>query len=270
MLNTALAYLSYGWSIFPLCPMSKVPAFKWDKYQTEKPTQALVTQWWTNTPGFNIGLVTGAISCIVVVDCDTPDAVDRYLSHSNYKPTLAVATGQGMHFYHHAPNFRVSNAVRLLPDLDIRGDGGYVVAPPSIHPNGKRYQWHKRALIQPLPGYIFDLVKPREYMRTPQAETKTFPAQSAVRGTAYAQSVFDREYSSVISAVEHGRNNQLNRSAYNLGQLCGDGLLNRYDVENALAQAAMACGLPEQEALRTIASGLNAGIGNPRSLRGKR
>lgn len=265
MLDTALAYLAHGWSIFPLRPRSKVPAVpSWKQFMQEKPTEALVRTWWRNNPNFNIAIATGFISGIFVVDCDSWELVKVHEALPDYVPTLRSKTANGVHFVYQLPGFRVGNRAGDGV-VHIRGDGGYICAPPSIHPSGVRYQWIRDAIQCP-PQAIVELCKPE--LRTPQAEPKIYPP-AAVRGSRYAQTVFDREYSNVISAQEHGRNNQLNRSAYNLGQLCGDGLLNRYDVENALAQAAMAAGLPESEALRTIASGLNAGIGNPRSLRGR-
>lgn len=268
MLNTALAYLAHGWSIFPLRQKSKVPAIpKWEQFQAERPSEALVRLWWTNNPNFNIAIVTGTISGVFVVDCDTRQMVEAHEALPDYIPTLKSITAHGAHFFYQLPGFRVANRVGY--GLDIRGDGGYVVAAPSIHPSGVKYQW-QRAPIQPCPPkVILDLIQPKEALRTAQAQPKTFSARRAVRGTAYAQSVFEREYSSIISAGKGGRNNQLNRSAYNLGQLVGDGLLNRFDVENALQQAAMMAGLNEREALATIASGLNAGVGNPRSLRAR-
>lgn len=259
MLKTALAYLSYKWSIFPLCPMSKVPALrKWQQFQTTRPTEALVKAWWTNTPGFNIALATGAISCIVVADCDTPEAVARYMSHKDYKPTLAVVTGQGMHFYHHAPGFRVNNAVRLLPDLDIRGDGGYVVAPPSVHPSGKRYHWYKRDLIQPLPGYILELVKTKENMRSaPRPNTFTAPK---ARSVTPQQGYLSRQCDRIASAPEGERNNCLYVGAIMAGHIVRDGGLTRSAAESRLFSAGIAAGLGEQEVAKTIKSGIERGL----------
>lgn len=268
MLETALAYLRHGWSIFPLRPKSKVPAIpSWRKFMYERATESLVCQWWESNPNWNVAIVTGAISGLFVVDCDTSQLVQAHEEQPDYKPTLKSITAHGAHFLYQSPGFRVVNRVGY--GLDIRGDGGYIVAPPSIHPSGVRYRWQRAPIQTTPPRAILDLIQPKEELKHSATQNQqTFPP-AAVRGTRYAQTVFDREYCNVISVPAGQRNNQLNRSAYNLGQLVGDGLLNRFDVENALLQGAVSVGLSEREALATIASGLNAGVGNPRSLRGR-
>ena len=85
------------------------------------------------------------------------------------------------------------------------------------------------------------------------------------RATAYAQAAMDREVGRVTAAREGERNHTLNSAAYSLGQLVGGGQLPEAEVSTALRRAANACGLPDREAQRTIASGLGSGKKEPRS-----
>lgn len=262
MLQTALAYLHHGWSVFPLLPMGKTPAIPtWKQFMEKQPTESLVRTWWTNCPAFNIGIATGAVSGVVVVDCDTPESVNAYLQHPEYIPTLNAGSSKGIHFYHLAPEFHVNNFVRLLPGLDIRGDRGLIVAPPSMHQSGKRYQWREKRSIQPLPGYLRDLVKPKEILRTSQAKPNNLPASGGNEGTAR----YFNEQCNRIGATQPGfRNATLFAGAIMAGHFVRDGRMSRLDAESGLLQAGLSAGLSETEVNRTIQSGINRGIADPK------
>ena len=107
-----------------------------------------VSGWWATWPDANIGVATGARSGIVVVDVDPgrggEDAIAALeAAHGELPPTWAVETGGGgLHLYFRHPGGRVpTRAGKLGPGLDVRGDGGYAVAPPSRHRSGARYRW---------------------------------------------------------------------------------------------------------------------------------
>lgn len=106
----------------------------------------VVAKWWDRWPDANIGVITGAKSGLVVVDADGEEGVNSVLANTPPEAvdkSIIVQTGNGgYHLYFRCPKDReVSNRVRLLPGVDIRGNGGYVVAPPSIHSSGKTYTW---------------------------------------------------------------------------------------------------------------------------------
>lgn len=141
MLKDALRYLSFGWSVMPLWPMSKEPLLgSWTEYQTRRPTVAEVTRWFTKTPDANIAIITGAVSSLGVVDVDGPTGA-LSLAQLNLISPVVNLTGRGRQLLFKHPGGKLSNSVKTLPGIDVRGDGGYIVAPPSIHPNGKRYRW---------------------------------------------------------------------------------------------------------------------------------
>ncbi len=132
---SALNYMGLGFSIIPV-NADKTPLIKWQEYQSRKPAVAEIEQWWTEWPEANIGIVTGAVSGIVVVDVEAGGPT------GNLPPTVMSKTGGGgLHFYYRHPGREVKNGVRVRELTDIRGDGGYVVAPPSLHQSGNRYEW---------------------------------------------------------------------------------------------------------------------------------
>ena len=151
MLQEALNYLGRA-SIIPL--NGKIPAIpSWKEFQTMKATPEQVTEWWTKNPKYNIGIVTGKLSNITVVDVDTAIAPEWLPS------TVKVKTGKGWHFYYQYEE-GVQNKARIFEDIDIRGEGGYVVAPPSVHPDtGKIYEWVSKGNIQPFPKEKFGVTK---------------------------------------------------------------------------------------------------------------
>lgn len=124
-----------GWSIFPLKPRSKEPAFSWKRYQSEYATPDEIAIW--AATDCNVGIVTGTISGLVVLDCDTVEAVEQ--AEALGVATLYVETSRGRHFYFNHPGGVVRNLAKFQPGMDLRGDGGYVVGPGSIHPDGTVY-----------------------------------------------------------------------------------------------------------------------------------
>lgn len=140
MLDFALKYLAQGLSVIPLKPKDKTPLISWQEYQTRLATPEEVTKWFISAPLANVGIVTGRVSNLAVVDLDGPEGIAYGLSLGLVSPAT-VRTGNGRQLYYRHPGDSVCNAVKKYPGIDVRGDGGYVVAPPSMHPNGKSYAW---------------------------------------------------------------------------------------------------------------------------------
>lgn len=133
-------YNELGFSIIPLKAREKRPAINWTRYQQEHPSANLINEWIkTNSKG-NWGIVTGAISGIVVVDIDNLKEFEQ--SGITFPKTAEAKTSKGSHLFFKHPGFLISNGVKtIFKWFDIRGDGGYVVSPPSIHPDGTKYEW---------------------------------------------------------------------------------------------------------------------------------
>lgn len=134
-LDDAMRYIEYGWNPIPLGEKSKRSVVDWKIYQEQRATKEDVKRWFKDTNN-NVGIVTGKISNLVVIDCDNEDAVDWYYFNTN-PSGRSVITPRGLHFYHsYAPSRN-----RQKNGLDVRSDGGYIVAPSSQHPDGGVYDW---------------------------------------------------------------------------------------------------------------------------------
>ena len=187
----ALQYLKKGLSIIPLkspamvwnslspedlIKQCKVPLVGWKEFQTRLPTEQEVTSWFNKWPDANIGIVTGKISGIVVFDLDSDHAVQYAEDEGGFPDTPKVKTGKGYHYYMRYPGFEVRNDVRKELDIDIRADGGYVVAPPSIHGSGNHYDWEDCSSI-------FDIIPAAceswmvDYLKSMMDKTKPKPKE---------------------------------------------------------------------------------------------
>ena len=146
-LRDALAYLQIGWSVVPMLPRGKRPLVRWTPFQHRRPEPADVEQWFRRWPDANVGIVTGEVSGLLVVDVDAGHGGPERLAalereFGEIEPTLECLTGGGgRHLYFRHFGEAVPNRVGFREGLDLRGDGGVVVAPPSIHPNGRPYRW---------------------------------------------------------------------------------------------------------------------------------
>lgn len=145
--RAALDYLHRGWSVIPMRERDKRPAVRWQDFQTTRASEQEVRDWFRRWPENNVGIVTGAVSGLVVLDVDPRHGGDDTLrslelQHGPLLPTLEAATGGGgRHIYFAHPGGVVRNRVGIAPGVDLRGDGGCVVAPPSVHPSGAHYRW---------------------------------------------------------------------------------------------------------------------------------
>jgi hypothetical protein len=163
--TAALDYLRRGWSVLPIEPHGKRPLVPWRPFQSGAASVDAVRQWFERWPDANIGLVTGGLSGLVVLDVDTGHGGADSLAaleqeHGALPVTLEALTGGGgRHLYFRHPASPVMNRVGLRAGIDLRGDGGCVVAPPSVHSSGRRYAWVTgRSLdevpLAPLPHWL--------------------------------------------------------------------------------------------------------------------
>lgn len=271
-----MAYFRLGWCPMPLKSRDKTPVGSWKAYQTERPMSGQCANW--DAADHNVGVVTGSISDIFVVDVDGPqgEATLRTLQeqHGALPDTPMVRTGKGTHLY-----FRYPEGVEIrnlsgqssdgapMPGIDVRGDGGYVVAPPSIHPNGRAYAWQVSPWDREpadAPPWLLDLVvsKPREPLLPDNSNAPDTAADS--RHDAYLQAALQGELAALAQAADGSRNDRLNRAAFALGQLIPQGL-NEGTARGRLEAVALAIGLERDEIARTIDSGIASGMANPRT-----
>ncbi len=229
-LDLAKNYLAKGFSVIPLKIKDKRPAIdSWKEFQERRPSEEEIVQWFGNGTSNNIGIVTGKISGITVIDFDSPEAIQFAKDH-RFPETPMVKTGKGYHGY-----FGYKEGVRNfqkrddLPGIDLRAEGGYVVAPPSIHPDGHAYSW--------IPGHGLDdvpLAPLPEIILTKNQKEKT-PLRDAYKG------------------VERGSRNDT------LARLCGSWVSDGLTLEECMEQAVTwnqknSPPLPEREIEQTIKS----------------
>jgi len=147
-------YCKKKFSVIPLEPRGKKPAISaWKDYQNERMPEKKLLRYFEADPDRNVGIVTGKASGIVVVDLDSKEARE-FAKKNGFPDTPTVKTARGYHYYYaHPGNRTVRNATNLLGvrGLDLRGDGGIVVAPPSIHETGVKYKWVKGKSLDDLP-----------------------------------------------------------------------------------------------------------------------
>jgi len=168
VLEAALAYGAKRWSVIPIAGKEKRPLVRWTPYQRGRAATPEIRHWFRQWPDANIGIVTGVVSDLVVLDVDPQHGGERSLvalerRHGPLPRTVeAVTGGGGRHFYFLHPGGTVRNKVGLAPGIDLRGDGGLVVAPPSLHPSGRRYAWAKGrgpedTALAPMPDWLLRL-----------------------------------------------------------------------------------------------------------------
>lgn len=118
-----------GFSLIPIRPDTKIPAVKWKRYQTERCTEADLRRWFDHA-GFAIGIVTGAVSGIVAVDCDDAESIAAMGEQRGLALSLVrQRTRRGLHLIYRHPGTDTRNTVRCLAArVDVRGDGGYIRA----------------------------------------------------------------------------------------------------------------------------------------------
>lgn len=193
LLEAALAYHKRGYSIFP-CKMvtpeeveavrqregdnaaekfikknAKTPRVQsWKPYQNKRATEAEIRRWFTDCGPLKtaISIVTGKISGLTVVDIDDPELIPEIRAKGLGDPK-AVRTGRGVHLYYsYDPRLKTCSGFRGIEGLDIRNDGGYIIAPPSPHYSGVAYKFlnseSESFELQPPPDWLFDSAKAGE------------------------------------------------------------------------------------------------------------
>ena len=183
LLDTALTYAARGWRVFPChtptpaggcsCRQACGRIGKHPRTQhglkDATTDEATIRRWWQQWPKANIAIATGTVSGLVVLDEDTykgggTSRLTLEQSYNSLPETIQQLTGGGgVQFFFAHPGTPVKNGVETLgTGLDIRGDGGYVIVPPSLHASGKRYAWELNHLpeetaLAPMPAWLLAL-----------------------------------------------------------------------------------------------------------------
>lgn len=271
-LTQVLTYEKMGLSIIPLRPKDKHPNGdllptntlgrpEWKSFQTTRADSDQILSWWVDEPAGNIGIVTGSVSGAVVLDIDSDEGQKNVDERGGIPNTPLASTANGLHIYLAHPGFEVANFARKLPGLDFRGDGGYVVAPPSVHPSGKSYIWDKpfgSIELAPVPVWLLKLLQPEEKMLPPLR-----PVAYSGGVSKLTQATVDNTIARLRIASDGHRNDELNKASYIIGKLVGAGSYNQTEAEDMLAGEGRSLGLSEHEIAATVNSGLTKGKSEP-------
>ncbi|MFU0504135.1 bifunctional DNA primase/polymerase [Pseudaminobacter sp. NGMCC 1.201702] len=303
MLDVALSYSSSGIPVFPcrekdeetsdfdpetgelIVLKAKTPRLG-NGFKGATKSERLVRELWKRDPDSMIGIPTGEQMGAWVLDVDMHKDDDGNVingfetlaileSQNGPLPRTAVAQTAGggeHHYFAYVPGVR--NRGRLGAGLDVRGSGGYVVAPGSRLATGAEYAWvdYDGDGLPPLPeapAWLLDLVLPA----APAAQSPAYPTDYTYTpgdNAVYVERSVSAELSELATTPQGGRGQAVNRSAYNLGTFVGAGALSRQEAEAGLFDAAYANGVVakdgEKEIRAKIRRGLDAGMKHPRSI----
>jgi hypothetical protein len=204
--SAALRLAARGFAVFPLRPRTKEP-YGDDRFfrtiggfRCANRDPALIEFWWDRQPEANIGLATGSISGVWVLDVDGDEGRETLATleeqHGQLPKTVEVVTpgkiskttglhsGRGLHLYFRYPlglDLRNAQDRDDVPGIDWRGNGGYVLLPPSAHPDGGNYVWSVDSAdtFAEIPEWLLDLVQRKsrgngEAPATPPEAWRTF------------------------------------------------------------------------------------------------
>ena len=274
-ITAALDYARQGLPVFPVAARGKQPACA-RGFHAATTNPATIARYWRQAD-CNIGIPTGAASGIWVLDIDG-DAGEASLAaleakHGRVPPTRTVITGGGRHLWFRYTGPIPSTAARIGLGLDTRGDGGFIVAPPSVHPNGRRYEFLSYDQLADAPQWLVQLARtrPQSISERAVAQIRTSLHREVSSSGAYGRAALDREIEALAATLPGTRNDALNRCAFRLYQLVAGGELEGDQVTERLVAASHRNGLVKDDGIAsvfaTIASA-RAGLNFPRSRAG--
>ncbi len=263
--SMAFRYALRRIAVFPLAPGSKIPIKGSHGCRDATSDSDVARARWKKWPGANIGAATGSQSGFWVLDVDLPDGPETLAAleaeHGPLPVTVEASTPRGgRHLYwRHVEGIR-NSAGRIGTGLDVRGEGGSIVLPPSVLSSGGHYRWVKNGggAIADAPGWLVKLVLPSP--PPPRSEPKPPPADIE----NYVASATASELAALSAAQDGTRNDTLNRAAFNLAQFVKADALPEDWARGQLEAYAVGAGLSVIEARRTIDSAFRAA--QPRSL----
>lgn len=299
MLDAALALAARGWPVFPCHPETKQPLLGNDKDEhgnkipntgglkkaTSDPLR--IKEWWKRWPDAMIGLPTGepigafALDFDAGIDKDTGEVFEFDALHTAIEKeigerlpeTWAQRTPRGgRHKLYKMPEgLALGNRAGIVPRVDVRGTGGYIIVAPSVRADGKAYEW----IVKPgmadeaedAPPALVDFIL-RRGKWDPSNKVEAQPIGNAAHAAVrkYALAALDSEIRALEAAADGTRNDTLNIVSFKLAQLVAAGALTE-SVTRAAIEGVAKRWPNFQKSLGTIESGWNAGMQQPRDLR---
>lgn len=166
-LEWALFYASLGWSVVPVRRGEKIPAERWARFQTLPADHAQIMAWFAENPTFGVGLIQGGRSATIVLDFDAASGGLETLAELDARglpqSVRQFTPGGGVHVLLRHPGRYVPTRKSVRAGMDVRGDGGFIVATPSVHANGREYAWDvdahpEETPVADCPAWLVDLI----------------------------------------------------------------------------------------------------------------
>jgi len=280
MLDIALAYTARNWPVFPCRAAdeefvdedglieilaTKTPLTS-NGFRGATLNERIVRELWRRNPSAMIGVPTGAPIGAWVLDIDPkhggPDTLAALESeHGELPPTLTAETTSGGRHYFFKHKAGVRNRGALGAGIDVRGDGGYVIAAGSVPAVGQPYRWLVDMEPVDAPDWLLELVLPRSYDST---TTYQAPSVSGTIHDRYVERAVQSELDDLAMEPMGNRNNRLNDAAFRMGTFVGAGALSESEARALLQDVARGWGRDFPRCCKTIDNGLKAGKMHPR------
>jgi Bifunctional DNA primase/polymerase, N-terminal/AAA domain len=283
-LELAQHYVGQGWPVFPcrshaeenvdqatgeIITLSEKTPLTPNGFKGATRFARIIERWWSDWPDAAVGLPTGEKTGFFALDIDNkPGGANGFdwlsemeAEHGPLPDTARVTSPNGgLHIY-----FKyvvgTRNRGALGAGVDIRSEGGYVLAAGSTMANGRSYKWETDTReIADAPAWLLDLLLPKS------APAHTQYSLSAATNNAYVDAAVDRELADLAGAPMGTRNNALNDAAFSIGTIVGAGALSEAEARALLQDVARGWGRDWSRCCKTIENGLTAGIQNPRHI----
>jgi RecA-family ATPase len=282
MLDVALSYQAQNWPVFPcrhrdeeiIDPQTgeieilatKTPLTS-NGFRGATLNERIAREYWRRNPSAMVGVPTGAPIGAWVLDIDPKHGGDETLAaleaiHGALPATLTAETTSGGRHYFFRHRQGVRNRGALGSGVDVRGDGGYVIASGSVPEIGLPYRWISEQEPVEAPDWLLELVLPRSYESTYTAA----PSVSGKINDRYVERAVQSELDDLALEPMGNRNNRLNDAAFRLGTFVGAGALAESEARALLQDVARGWGRDWPRCVKTIDNGLAAGARSPRSV----
>ncbi|NRF12478.1 bifunctional DNA primase/polymerase [Agrobacterium pusense] len=283
-LELAQHYVAQGWPVFPcrshaeehvdeatgeIITLGEKTPLTPNGFKGATRFPRIIERWWSDWPDAAVGLPTGEKTGFFALDIDNkPGGANGFdwlaemeAEHGPLPDTARVTSPNGgLHIY-----FKyvvgTRNRGALGAGVDIRSEGGYVLAAGSMMANGRSYRWETDTReIADAPAWLLDLLLPKS------APAHTQYSLSAATNNAYVDAAVDRELADLAGAPMGTRNNALNDAAFSIGTIVGAGAISEGEARALLQDVARGWGRDWSRCCKTIENGLKAGIQNPRHI----
>ncbi|WP_421365698.1 bifunctional DNA primase/polymerase [Agrobacterium tumefaciens] len=283
-LELAQHYVAKGWPVFPcrshaeehvdqatgeIIALGEKTPLTPNGFKGATRFPRIIERWWSDWPDAAVGLPTGEKTGFFALDIDNkPGGANGFdwlsemeAEHGPLPDTARVTSPNGgLHIYFQYV-VGTRNRGALGAGVDIRSEGGYVLAAGSTMANGRSYRWETDTReIADAPAWLLDLLLPKS------APAHTQYSLSAATNNAYVDAAVDRELADLAGAPMGSRNNALNDAAFSIGTIVGAGALGEAEARALLQDVARGWGRDWSRCCKTIENGLKAGIQNPRHI----